>query len=454
MCGIVGIYNHNKAAEMTALALFAEQHRGQESCGMAVTDGQTFRLRKKMGLVKDVFKPEKIAKLPGKIAIGHVRYPTRGTSTEYNSQPHVVETLAGPCYALASNGDLINYDAIKKMLQNKGVFFNSYNDGELILKHIAYMVEKEGLKIADAISSMMHTIKGAYSTVLATKNELYMFRDPYAIRPMVFGTAEDGTVAVASESCALDILGIKKYRELEAAEIIIVNEDGIESIKNNPDSFRTLKTDKHCIFEHIYFSRPDSFNFGSSVFSIREKIGAALADMDTDTFDAVIPVPDSSNFIALGYAKRRKIPFEMGLIRNHYVGRTFIKPEQTIRDESVKQKFNTLPNFFKGKKIVLVDDSIVRGTTIRKIVGLIKQAGASEVHLRIGSPSVKFSCFYGIDTPTSEELIANKMTVEEIKNYVEADSLKYLTIDGLENAVDDPQNYCNACFTGNYPLES
>ncbi|MDD3051336.1 MAG: phosphoribosyltransferase family protein, partial [Candidatus Cloacimonetes bacterium] len=199
---------------------------------------------------------------------------------------------------------------------------------------------------------------------------------------------------------------------------------------------------------------PDSFNFGSSVFSIREKIGAALADMDNDTFDAVIPVPDSSNFIALGYAKRKKIPFEMGLIRNHYVGRTFIKPEQTIRDESVKQKFNTLPNFFRGKKIVLVDDSIVRGTTIRKIVGLIKQAGAAEVHLRIGSPSVKFSCFYGIDTPTSEELIANKMTVEEIKNYVEADSLKYLTIEGLETTVDDPQNYCNACFTGNYPLES
>jgi len=453
MCGIVGVYNHNNAAELAALALFAEQHRGQESCGMAVSNGKTFKLRKKMGLVKDVFPPHELAELQGSIAIGHVRYPTRGSSTEFNSQPHIVETLAGPSYALASNGDIVNYTEMLDFLEAKGVFFASSNDGELILKYIIYKVEKEGLNLVDAIKAMMKNIKGAYSTVLATKNELYMFRDPYAIRPMIYGKLDDGTIVVASESCALDILEAKEIRELEPAEIVIVNSKGLRSVKNDPNQFRARKCDKHCIFEHIYFSRPDSYDFGENVYEVREKIGAALAELDDNQIDYVVPVPDSSNFIALGYAKKRGIPFEMGLIRNHYVGRTFIKPEQTIRDESVKQKFNVLPNFFKGKRIALVDDSIVRGTTIGKIVKMIRNAGAAEIHLRIGSPMVKHSCFYGIDTPTQLELIANNKTIEEIRDFVEADSLKYISIESLKKTVINDESYCHACFTGDYPVE-
>ncbi len=453
MCGIVGIYGNEKAAELASLGLFAEQHRGQESCGMAVSNGKIFRLRKKLGLVKDVFRPEKLAKLEGRIAVGHVRYPTRGSSTEENSQPHIVETLAGPSFTLASNGDIINYFDIKRQLESKGVYFVSNNDGELILKYIIYQVEKEGKPIIDSIKEMIKNIKGAFSTILATKNEMYLFRDPYAIRPMTYGQLEDGTIVVASESCALDILAPIWTKEVEPAEIIVINESGIRTIRNNPLEFRATKNEKHCIFEHIYFSRPDSFEFGENVYDVREQIGAIIADFDKELNpDCVIPVPDSSNFIAIGYGKRKNIPFEMGLIRNHYVGRTFIKPEQTIRDESVKQKFNVLPNFFKGKKIVLVDDSIVRGTTLKKIIHLIKKAGAKEVHLRIGSPAVKYSCFYGIDTPDQNKLIANYKSIPEICEHLGADSLKYLPIPNLKKCVSKPDDYCLACFNGKYPV--
>jgi len=455
MCGIIGIYNHDRAAELATLGLFAEQHRGQESCGMAVNDGKTIRLRKKMGLVKEVFTSDKLENLKGRIAIGHVRYPTRGTSSVYNSQPHIVETLSGPSYALSSNGDIINYAETREYLESKGVYFASGNDGELLLKYIVYHVEKENFTIIDAIKKLMLNVKGAFSTVLATKTEMILFRDPYGLRPMSYGKTKDGAIAVASESCALDILYMDWHKEVEPAEIIVINTDGVENIKNDPNEFRATDTDKHCIFEHIYFSRPDSINFGHKVFDVREQIGAELAKSDDGTIfpDVIVPVPDSSNFIALGYAKQNNIPFELGLIRNHYVGRTFIQPEQTIRDESVYQKFNPLPGFFDGKKVVLIDDSIVRGTTIRKLVKLIKNAGASEVHIRIGSPAVRFSCFYGIDTPTSEELIANRMTEDEIRDYTGADSLKYIPIENLMKSVNDPQNYCTACFSGDYPVK-
>ncbi|PID27476.1 MAG: amidophosphoribosyltransferase [Candidatus Cloacimonadota bacterium] len=453
MCGIIGVYNHEKAAELATLGLFAEQHRGQESCGMAVSDGKVIRLEKSLGLVKEVFTAEKLKYLTGNLAVGHVRYPTCGSSSKFNSQPHVVETLAGPSFCLASNGDIVNYNEVRRKLEAKGVYFASGNDGELILKFIVYYVEKENMSMIDAIHKMTATLKGAFSTVLATRTEMYLFRDPLAIRPMVYGETEDGTFVVASESCALDILGIEKKYEMEAAEIIVVNEKGRRSIKHDPNDFRQVTSDKHCIFEHIYFSRPDSFEFGEAVYDVREKIGAKLADNDKIVADAVLPVPDSANFIALGYAKRKNIIFEMALIRNHYVGRTFIKPEQTIRDESVKQKFNTLPGFFEGKSVVMIDDSIVRGTTLRKIVKLVRKAGAREIHLRIGSPEVKNSCFYGIDTPTSQELIANQKSVEEICEYLGADSLKYLNIDDLKDCVKEPGSYCDACFTGNYPID-
>ncbi len=454
MCGIIGIYNHKNAASLAALGMFAEQHRGQESCGMAVSDGHIFKLHKRMGLVKDVFIPGLIEKLVGKIAIGHVRYPTKGSATEYNTQPHIVETLAGPAYALASNGDIINYQDVRTELEGKGVYFASENDGELILKYIAYHVEKESMTIVDAIKLMMHRVKGAFSTVMATRQELIMFRDPYAIRPMVWGKRSDGTVVVASESCALDILGVVERFEVPSAGIIMVTEQGIQTIENSPRQYRVTEHEKHCIFEQIYFSRPDSFHFGENVYSIREKIGLKLAEKDEECHpDHAIPVPDSSNFIGLGYANGKHLPFGLGLIRNHYVGRTFIKPEQTIRDESVRQKFNPLPNFFPGKKVVLVDDSIVRGTTIRKIVKMLKDAGAAEVHLRIGSPQVKYSCFYGIDTPDETKLIANQKNLEEIKLHCDADSLKYISLEDLRSCVSEPDYYCYACFDGKYPVK-
>jgi len=454
MCGIIGIFNHENAANLAALGMFAEQHRGQESCGMAVSDGRVFKLRKKMGLVKDVFPTDILAHMNGKIAIGHVRYPTKGSATEYNSQPHIVETLAGPSYALASNGDIINYYECRSELESKGVYFNSDNDGELILKYIIYQVEKEGKSIVDAIHEMMRRVKGAFSTVLATRHELYMFRDPYAIRPMVWGKMEDGTVVVASESCALDILDVQERLEVPAAGIIIANENGIRIVQEDPDQFRYYKEERHCIFEHIYFSRPDSHHFHEDIYAVRERIGASLARLDTDLkADYVLPVPDSSNFMALGYSRESGIPLGMGLIRNHYVGRTFTKPDQRLRDEGVRQKFNVLPHFFTNKKIVLVDDSIVRGTTIQQIVRLIRQAGAEEVHLRIGSPQVKYSCYYGIDTPTQTELIANTKDIEAIREFAMVDSLKHISIENLQQCVAKPTHYCYACFNGQYSVK-
>ncbi|MCD4650828.1 MAG: amidophosphoribosyltransferase, partial [Candidatus Cloacimonetes bacterium] len=437
MCGIIGIYNHENAAELATLGLFAEQHRGQESCGLAVSDGKVFRLRKRMGLVKEVFTPEKLERLKGTIAIGHVRYPTKGKASADNSQPHVQELLSGPAYALASNGDITNYNYIRKQLRKKGVFFSSGNDGELLLKYIVHEVEKEKKSIKEAIHSLMKYVKGAFSAVFATRDSMYIFRDPYAIRPLVYGQLSNGSIAVASESCALDIVAPKWVKEVQPAELIKLTPKGIESIQFNAKKLRATETVKHCVFEHIYFARPDSIEFGENVYEVREKLGAMLADNDAEIEpDVVVPVPDSANFIALGYAKRKGIPFEMGLIRNHYVGRTFIKPQQTIRDESVKQKFNPLPNFFKGKKVVMVDDSIVRGTTIRKIVKLILDSGAKEIHLRLGSPPVKHSCYYGIDTPTSKQLIAKHKSVLEIEKLFSVTSLKYMTTDDLRECVE------------------
>lgn len=453
MCGIIGVFGDTSAARMAALGLFAEQHRGQESCGMAVSDGHVIRLRKKMGLVKEVFNDEQLQNLPGSIAIGHVRYPTKGSATEFNTQPHLVETLSGPTYALASNGDIVNYRQIRAQLEAENVYFKSDNDGELLVKYLAYRIIRHNDEISEAIRNLMREVKGAYSSVLCTRNELYMFRDPLSIRPMVWGKTDSGAVVVASESCALDTLGVGQRHEVPPAGIIRIAADKIVVLENDPNLYREGNSEKHCIFEQIYFSRPDSCHFGEDVYRVREKIGAALALQDTDLKpDLVVPVPDSSNFIGLGYANQCGAPLSLGLIRNHYIGRTFIKPEQERRDESVRQKFNVLPNFFNNKRIVLIDDSIVRGTTIGKIVKLIKDAGAAEIHLRIGSPQVKNSCYYGIDTPTSEELVANRFSLEDIRLRSGVDSLKHLSIEGLRSCVTHPEHYCYACFNGEYPL--
>ena len=454
MCGIIGIYGNQEAARIAALGMFAEQHRGQESCGLAVSDGKVIHLHKSMGLVKEVFTDEVLKTLPGYIAVGHVRYPTKGSATKFNTQPHLVETLFGPSYALASNGDLVNYNQIRARLEAENVYFNSDNDGELLVKYLAWQIIAKNKDVVEAIRCLMKDIKGAYSCVFCTRKELYMFRDPLSIRPMIWGRNINGDVVVASESCVLDILDVNGRSEVPAAGIIEVNADGVKVIENNPAQYRQQNHNSYCVFEHIYFSRPDSYHFGENVFEVREDIGRKLAEQDKGLeADCVVPVPDSANFMAVGYAATSGLPLSLGLIRNHYIGRTFIKPEQTIRDESVRQKFNVLPNFFKGKKVVLVDDSIVRGTTIRKIVRMIKLAGAKEIHLRIGCPPICFSCYYGIDTPHREELAANRYSLEEMKERIGVNSLKYLDMKSLRECLTEPDEYCYACFDGNYPLE-
>lgn len=454
MCGVAGYFSRSGAnvAGQVMLGLYSEQHRGQESCGIAVSDGKVIRLHKSMGYVKEVFTPETLRDLPGHIAIGQVRYPTRGSSVLQNAQPYIIETLGGPIYAVASNGDIVNYDEIARWLQTRGVHLSSSNDGELIGRFLVYHHERLDMSIPDAIRLLMNRVKGAYSSLFLTPNSLYVFRDEYGFRPLFLGEI-NGDVAVASETCALDILRPHKTREISPGEIVQISREKIAS-SPKPDHLFNHKPQefRHCVFELIYFARPDSFQFNEYVYSVRQKIGAKLASYDNFDADVALPVPDSANFMALGYANAKRIPFDFGLIRNHYVGRTFIRPDQHLRDESVRQKFNPLKDFFTNKRVVIVDDSIVRGTTIRKIVRMIRGAGAREIHLRIGSPPVKHSCYYGIDTPRRKELIANSMTLEEIREYVEVDSLKYLKIEDLKDCVKKSNHFCYACFDGNYPI--
>ncbi|HEX37608.1 MAG TPA: amidophosphoribosyltransferase [Candidatus Cloacimonetes bacterium] len=456
MCGIIGIYQKNlklkTASKLAVLGLFAEQHRGQESCGIVYYDGTQLQLIKKMGLVKEVFHEDKLRDMRSHVAIGHVRYPTKGSSDIQNAQPHVLNNLSGAQYALASNGDLVNYKELRSDLKKKNVLFESGNDGELILKYIVYKHEKDGLSIIDSIKSVMKSFKGSFSTVLLVKDEFYAFRDPHGNRPFIFGEIDDETYVFASESCCIDIMKASFVKEVAPAEILHISNDGLTSYKLNPNEYRTQDKTAHCVFELIYFSRPDSVVYEHSVYSFRESLGKQLAKEETIIPDIVVPVPDSSNFIALGYAREMNVEFSLALIRNHYVGRTFIAPEQTIRDENVVQKFNPLPGYLEGKVVTLIDDSIVRGTTLQKIVKIVRSHGAKEVHVRIGSPMVKYPCFYGIDTPTYEELIANQKKVEDIAKYLKADSLRYLEVEELKNLVKDKKNFCFACFDGNYPI--
>lgn len=456
MCGIIGIYQKKPdvktASKLAVLGLFAEQHRGQESCGIVYHDGTQLQLIKKMGLVKEVFHEDILKDMKSSIAIGHVRYPTKGSSDIHNAQPHVLNNLSGAQYALASNGDVVNYKDLREELEQKNVLFETGNDGELILKYIVYKHEKENLSIIDSIKSVMKNFNGSFSTVLLVKNEFYAFRDPYGNRPFIFGEIDDETYVFASESCCVDIMKATFVKEVAPAEILHITNDGLTSYKLDPNEYRSQDKTAHCVFELIYFSRPDSVVYDHSVYSFRESLGKQLAKNETVIPDIVVPVPDSSNFIALGYAREMKADFSLALIRNHYVGRTFIAPEQTIRDENVVQKFNPLPGYLKGKIVTLIDDSIVRGTTLQKIVKMVRKHGAKEVHVRIGSPMVKYPCYYGIDTPTYEELIANQKTVEDIAQYLNANTLRYLTVDELKNMVHDKENFCFACFDGKYPI--
>ncbi|MCX7830457.1 MAG: amidophosphoribosyltransferase [Acidobacteria bacterium] len=442
---MAALFNKDNASFGVVESLFAEQHRGQDSAGIVSTDGEQLYSHFGLGLVKDTFKTEILQNLKGKLAIGHVRYPTQGKVSICNCQPHIFKDSGEGVFALASNGDITNLPELAEEIRSHEIKIEGENDAEVIAKFIGLHHKKKNLSLVDAIYLWMEKAKGAYSAVLMTKNELYAFRDPWAFRPMCYGIKDD-FVLVVSESVALDILRVPYSGEIPAGTIFKWDISGLKIFEK-----KTAKPSRHCIFEHIYFSRPDSIVFGEKVFEVRRKIGMLLAENDSVKADCVIAVPDSSNYIGLGYAEKRGLPFVLGLVRNHYVGRTFIAPDQITRDEGVRFKFNPLPSFFNGKKIILVDDSIVRGTTIKKLIRMLKENGALEVHLRIGSPPIRYSCFYGVDTPNRDKLIASKMDVEEIRKFIGADSLKYLPIEDLRKCVTLPDDYCYACFNGEYP---
>lgn len=441
-CGVVGIAAVAGASELASLALHALQHRGQESAGITVADGHRLNTYKKMGLVADIFDEDVTRSLTGNYAIGHVRYSTSGSSNILNAQPLQVASHRGTV-SLAHNGNLVNAHLLRRQMELDGSIFATTSDTEVI-QHLLARHRAEACE--DALLDILPEVKGAYSLVVLTREKLIAVRDPYGFRPLCLGRYRDSYV-VASESCAFDIIGATYLRDIEPGEMVVLGDGKLVSRKLPIEA-----EEKRCIFEHVYFSRPDSRVFGSNVEAVRRRSGEILGREAPAVADLVCAVPDSSNTAALGYARATGLPFELALIRNHYVGRTFISPAQKVRDMSVRIKFNPVAEIIEGKRIVVVDDSIVRGTTMRKLVKLIRGAGASEVHLRIASPPVTNPCFYGIDTPVRNELIASSHTVDEIATYLRVDSLSYLSLPGLLESAGDGEKYCEACFTGNYPV--
>ncbi len=442
-CGVVGVYGHPEAANLVYLGLYALQHRGQESAGIVASTHSKMRLEVGMGLVADVFDPIRILKLPGPLAIGHNRYSTAGKSELVNAQPCMINYSAGSL-ALAHNGNLVNAHAIRKGLGSKGAIFQSTNDSEIIV-HL--MAQSKAETFVDQAAEALRQVSGAYSLVLMTKTELVAARDPHGFRPLCLGKL-DGAYIVASETCVMDLIEAEFIREVEPGELILINDQGIQSFF----PFKKVET-KHCVFEHIYFARPDSFIFGEHVYTARKNMGRAMAQESPADVDLIVPVPDSGVVSAMGFAEESGIPFEMGLIRNHYVGRTFIEPQSQIRHFGVKLKLNPVKEIIAGKRIAIIDDSIVRGTTARKIVKMLRDAGAKEVHLRISAPPILHSCFYGIDTPTKEELIAHTHDLEETRQYLAADSLAYLSLEKMMEVLENgKKKFCSACFDGNYPI--
>jgi amidophosphoribosyltransferase len=441
-CGVFGIFGHPDAANLTYLGLYSLQHRGQESAGIVSSDGKQLFGEKSMGLVADIFDEERIKKLPGHMAIGHNRYSTTGDSVAINIQPILVNFALGGL-AIAHNGNLVNAGILKDELEAYGSIFQSTMDSEVIIHLIA---QSRMATLHERIVDALSHVQGSYSLLLITETELIAVRDPNGFRP--FSLAElDGAYVVASETCAFDLIEATYIRDIAPGEMVVINSSGIKS------SFPFKPAEpSHCIFEFIYFARPDSMVFGQNVYTIRKAFGKQLARETGIEADVVIAVPDSGVPAALGYAEEAGIPFDFGLIRNHYVGRTFIEPRQTIRHFGVKIKLNPVKDALKGKRVVVVDDSIVRGTTSKKIIKMIRNAGASEVHMRISSPPTSYPCFYGIDTPTRQELIASTHSIEEIRKYITADTLGYISMDGIEKVVQQPMNYCAACFDGTYPV--
>ncbi|MEA3224240.1 MAG: amidophosphoribosyltransferase [Thermodesulfobacteriota bacterium] len=441
-CGLFGIFGDPKAAEKTYLGLYALQHRGQESAGIAASNGKEISLYKGMGLVWSVFsEPDIMPGLAGSSAIGHNRYSTTGISEPSNAQPMLIQFRDGQL-AAAHNGNLVNSLELRRSMENTGSIFQTTSDSEIILHLIA---RSKKTPMAEMLMDALSKIDGAYSLLFLTSSKLIAARDPYGFRPLCLGKLGEATI-VASESCALDIVGADYIRSIEPGEVMIIDDSGLTSMMLPPASQKAS-----CIFEYIYFSRPDSMIFGEKVDKVRRKFGKRLAEEAPCLADIVIAVPDSANTAALGYARASGMRFEIGLIRNHYVGRTFIAPHQDKRDLDVKVKFNPVTGVLKGKRVVVVEDSIVRGTTLRQLIHLIRSAGAAQIHVRVSSPPIKFPCFYGIDISKRGELIAASHSVEEIRRYIEADSLAYLSVEGMLNAVSEKSCKCTACFTGNYP---
>ncbi len=443
-CGVFGILGHPEAAKLAYLGIYALQHRGQESAGIASSDSADLYVHKAVGHVQEIFTPETISRLPGSAAIGHTRYSTAGDTTLLNAQPIMIDCNKGKI-ALGHNGNLTNAIELRRRLEHRGSIFQTTSDTEVIVHLVARSAARN---LSGALADALNQVEGAYSLVVLTRDEIYAIRDPRGFRPLVLGRF-DGAWVVASETCAFDLIDAEYVREVEPGEMVRISRGGIESIRFAPE-----KPHQYCIFEHVYFSRPDSVIFGRPVNQSRERLGRLLAREHPVEADIVTPVPDSGVPAAVGYAAESGIPFRMGLIRNHYVGRTFIEPEQAIRDFGVKLKLNPVRRMIEGQRVVLVDDSIVRGTTSRKIVRLVRDAGATEVHVRISCPPTISPCYYGVDTPRRDELIASRHSVEEIREFLGADSLGYLSLESLRAAVEDTEGkFCTACYTGSYPTE-
>ena len=442
-CGVFGIFGHPEAANMTYLGLYALQHRGQESAGIASSDGKQVRISREMGYVADIFDGETLTKLSGSAAIGHVRYSTAGESKLLNAQPILIDCAHGQI-AICHNGNIVNAGELRDDLVQRGSIFQSNSDTEVILHLYA---RSRARSIEDAVVESVAQVQGAFSLAMLTRDHMNAVRDPHGFRPLALGRLGDAVV-VCSETCAMDLIGATYERDVEPGEVLIVSADGIKSIRPFPPAQLA-----HCIFEHVYFARPDSYVFGRSVNEVRTELGRVMAREQFVHADVVVPVPDSGVCAAMGFAEASGIPLRMGLIRNHYVGRTFIQPQASIRHFGVKVKLNPVRSILDGKRVVLVDDSIVRGTTSRKIVRMVRAAGAKEVHVRISCPPTISPCFYGVDTPRKSELIAATHSLEEIREFLEADSVAYLSLEGLLSAVDSQRkSYCTSCYTGVYPV--
>jgi amidophosphoribosyltransferase len=442
-CGLFGAWNHAEAANVVYLGLYALQHRGQESAGIASTDGHAFHVEKAMGWVADVFSRDRLKRLPGHRAIGHVRYSTAGSSNLRNAQPISASTAHGPV-AIAHNGNLVNAEELRAELEKDGAVFQSNSDTEVILHLLA---REPGATLIEQLARALTRVKGAYTLLLLTPDSMVGVRDPSGFRPLSLGQLDDGWI-LASETCALDLMEAKIVRDVEPGEILVVDDKGLTSFKPFKPADRL-----QCVFEYVYFARPDSVLWGRNVHTVRKALGHQLAREHPVQADLVIPVPDSGVGAALGFSEESGLPYDSGLVRNHYVGRTFIEPQQGIRHFGVKVKLNPNREVLEGKRVVVVDDSIVRGTTSRKIVKMIRSAGAREVHVRISSPPIQWPCYYGIDTPTRKELIGSSHNVDEIQRYLGADTLGYLSLEGMLKATgSDPNDFCHACFTGHYKV--